>query len=107
VKTSLQELIERRDALVARSAAQREELARAVAGVRRGLLPGGLALDAWRLVKSRPLLAGLAVGLLVAVRPRRLLAWVSTGLTLYSLVHRLAAALRAPGGGGRRPRPPL
>jgi hypothetical protein len=107
VKTGLQELIERRDTLVARSAAQREELARAVAGVRRGLLPGQLALDAWRLVKARPLLAGLAVGLLVVVRPRRLLTWVSTGLTLYSLAQRLAVALRAPVGGGRRPGPPL
>jgi hypothetical protein len=95
VKSALQELIERRDQLVAQSAAQRAQLARASAGLRRGLLPGQLALDAWRAVKSHPLLAGLAAGLIIAVRPRRLLAWVSTGLTVYSLARRIAVALRA------------
>jgi hypothetical protein len=95
MKTGLQELTERREALVAQSAAQRAQLVQAAEGVRRGLLPGQLALDGWRVVASHPWLAGLAVGLIVAVRPRRLLAWASTGLTLYSLARRIAAALRA------------
>lgn len=95
MKSGLRELTERRDALVAQSAAQRAQLTQAAEGVRRGLLPGRLALDAWRLVKSRPLLAGLAVGLLVAVRPRRLLTWASTGLAAYSLARRITAILRA------------
>jgi hypothetical protein len=95
MKTGLQELTERREALVAQSAAQRAQLTQAAEGMQRGLLAGRLALDVWHMFRSHPLAAGLVLGLVFAARPRRLLAWASTGLTLYSLAQRIAAALRA------------
>jgi hypothetical protein len=95
MKTGLHELTERREALVAQSAAQRARLAQAVEGVQRGFLVGRLALDAWRIFRSQPLVAALAVGVVLGARPRRLLAWASTGLTVYSVARRIAAALRA------------
>lgn len=95
MKTGLQELTERREALVAQSAAQRAQLTHAAAGVQRGFVARRLALDAWQMFRSQPLAAALAVGLIFAARPRRLLAWASAGLTAYSLARRIAAALRA------------
>ena len=95
MRSGLQELAERREALVVQSAAQRAQLAQAAEGVRRGLLPGLVALDVWHLVRSQPLVAGLAVGLSVAARKRRLLAWASTALTIFSLARRIAATRRA------------
>lgn len=95
MRTGLHELIERREALVALSAAQRAQLAQAVEGVQRGFLVGRLALDAWLIFRSRPLVAALAVGLVLSARPRRLLAWASTGLTAYSIARSIAVALRA------------
>jgi hypothetical protein len=95
MKTGLHELTERREALVAQSAAQRAQLAQAVEGVQRGFIVGRLALDAWLIFKSQPIAAALAVGLVLAARPRRLLGWASTGLTVYSIAHRIGAALRA------------
>jgi hypothetical protein len=95
MKTGLHELTERREALVALSAAQRAQLAQAAEGVQRGFLVGRLAIDAWRIFRSQPMVAALAVGLVIGARPRRLLAWASTGLTVYSVARRIAAALRA------------
>lgn len=95
MSSGLEQLIEERQALVARCAAQRAQLSAAIDGVRRGLVPAQAALGAWNAVKAHPLLIGLAAVAATAAGPRRLLSWAGTGLTLYSLVRRIAQLVRA------------
>jgi len=94
VTSALNQLIEQREALVARCTEQREQLAESIGGVRRGLLPAQVALSAWRAARSHPLLIGIAVVAATAAGPRRLLSLLGTALTFYSLAQRVTGLAR-------------
>lgn len=82
----LAELARRREALRARSSAQREALAQAAAP-----FTGKLAtLDrVTQALRSHPVVAGLAVGALALLGPRRLLNWALRALSMAALVRRV------------------
>lgn len=89
MKTALDDLVARREALATRCAQQRQQLTDALDGVRRGSTPYRLALDAVHAVRSHPLLF-VAVALAAATAgPRRLVRAIGQGLTAYSLARRL------------------
>jgi hypothetical protein len=90
VNSPLNQLIERREALVARCAEQRDQLGQAIDGVRRGAAPLQAALGTWHAVKSRPLLFGLVALVAAVAGPRRLVSMLGTAFTFYSLARRLA-----------------
>lgn len=83
---SLGKLAQRRAALAALSATQREEIAAALAPAARRLAAVDRALQALR---AHPLLAvAIATTLLGSIGPRRLLFWAVRALPFYSLLRR-------------------
>jgi hypothetical protein len=89
MRARLIELRERRAALAARAAREREALEEWLARadiVERWI---GAGRDLGRAVLRRPWLAAAAVALLVALRPRRALKWIATGWSLARLARNL------------------
>ena len=90
MNAKLLELAERRAMLVSRAAAQRRELAQALAPWRGPLTVVDQGVAALRYLGRHPaLLAGVAVGVAV-LRPRRVFGWLRGGW----LVWRMAAAVK-------------
>jgi hypothetical protein len=90
--TRLQELSDRRRALVARCAEQRTELAAELAKVGRCFRIGHVAQSAAR---AWPLVVAAALVPLLLRRPVRMLRWASTALSWYTLAHRLWGVFRS------------
>ncbi|TAK86786.1 MAG: hypothetical protein EPO20_06050 [Betaproteobacteria bacterium] len=78
-------LAQRREALVALSTAQRQEIARALAPAVRKLAAADRALETLR---AHPLLVGAIAAALGFLGPRRLLFWAARALPVYSLLRR-------------------
>lgn len=101
-------LVRRREALIARSAAQRAWLAVEIDETRRGLwLLEGLSRGV-RAVRSRPLVSAVVAGAIVLTAPRRLLRGVVRGIVFGGSLIRLGRSLRAvllKGGGSTRQAP--
>ncbi len=93
MSSRIAEIVSRREALIARAAAQRAQIAAAASALRPSLWFANPAMRVYRLVKSRPLLAALVLGVLAVAGPRRALRWGYRGLTLYAAVAPLAKAL--------------
>jgi hypothetical protein len=83
-------IVSRREALIVRAAAQRTQIAAAASRLRASLWFANLAMRAYRLVKSQPLWAALALGVLAVAGPRRALRWGYRGVTLFATVASLA-----------------
>lgn len=83
---SARTLAQRREALVARSAACRAEIASGLEPFARKLAIADRAVAALR---SHPVLAGIAATALAIIGPRTLLRWTLRALPVYSLVRRL------------------
>lgn len=81
----VRELAQRRQALAARAAVQRAELAGALQPVVRRLAALDRILAA---VRRRPIVASVAVAALVLLGPRRLLYWALRALPLFALLRR-------------------
>jgi hypothetical protein len=82
---SLGRLVQRREALVARSAVQRAAVAAALHPAVRGLAAADRALGALR---AHPYIAGIVAAALGYLGPRRLLSWAARALPLASLLWR-------------------
>ena len=93
MSSRIAEIVSRREALSERAAAQRARFSAAASTLRPSLWFANLAVRAYRLVKSRPLLAALVLGVLAVAGPRRALRWGYRGLTLYAAVAPLAKVL--------------
>lgn len=87
------EIVSRREALVIRTAAQRAQFAAAASGLRPSLWFANLPVRVYHLVKSRPLWAALALGVLAVYGPRRALRWGYRSVTLFATVVPLAKVL--------------
>lgn len=74
---------ERREALVARAAAQRADVARLAGACLAPVGVAGVALTAWRFLRRRPVITALSVAAVVVLRPSRALQW---GLRLWPVV---------------------
>jgi hypothetical protein len=83
----LAEIVRRREALVLRSAVQREALAAHVTGTQSLLRIGNLAFSIGRAMRQRPALTVVAVTALLQglVRRHPLLLWTGRALTLWEL----------------------
>ena len=98
MKAKLIELAERRDALAAKSAAQREELAQTLAHWRTPIIVVDQGWAALRYLGKNPVLLGGAVAFVVAVRPWRMAKWLPPGWLLWRIARialRTKGALRA------------
>ena len=93
MSSRIAEIVSRREALIARAAAQRAQFAAATSRLRPPLRFANLAVRAYRLARSRPLLAALVLGVLAVAGPRRALRWGYRGLTLFVAVAPLARVL--------------
>jgi len=93
MSSRIAEIVSRREALIARAAAQRAQFAAAASRLRPSLWFANLAVRAYRLVKSRPLRAALVLGVLAVAGPRRALRWGYRGITLFAAVAPLAKGL--------------
>lgn len=82
---SLARLVERREALAARSTAQRAEIAAALQPAVRKLAAVDRVLEALR---SHPFAAGIIAAALGYLGPRRLIFWAARALPLVSLLRR-------------------
>ena len=82
---SLRPLVERREALVARSAAQRAEIAAALQPALRRLAAADRVLEALR---SHPFVAGIIAAALGYLGPRRIIFWAARALPFVSLLRR-------------------
>lgn len=82
---SLSRIEKRRDALVARSTAQRAEIAAALAPAARKLAAADRVLETLR---SHPFVAGAIAVALGYLGPRRLIFWAARALPVYSLLRR-------------------
>jgi len=87
------EIVSRREALILRAAAQRAQIAAAASRLGPSLWFANLAVHVYRLVKSRPVWAALALGVLAVAGPRRALRWGYRGVTLFATVVPLAKVL--------------
>jgi hypothetical protein len=94
MKTRLQSRIERRESLVARSAALRAEALHHSAQLQRSLWIADIAVEAVRALKQRPLIVAAIVGALIALRPGRAVRWLGKGLAIYSFVRNLRKVVR-------------
>jgi len=84
-RARLLELAERRSRLIERARAQREQLARSLAGTDTA---ADLLARAFRVVEGvlqQPLIVAAAVALLVVLRPRRALRWLMKGWSAWRL----------------------
>jgi YqjK-like protein len=95
VKRRALELAQRREALVARSSAQRHEVAAAAAEITARLDRIDQRIEAVRRFFRRPwLLAGAVAAALVLLGPRKLLQIVSRSAFLFSTAQRVAQLVR-------------
>ena len=94
MSTKLQTLAARREALVARSQAQRAVLAAATAQLRGSLGFAERVFGVARRIHAHPLLAGAVVGVLLFARPFRALRWISNGLAAYAAFKQARQLLR-------------
>ena len=90
MSSRIAEIVSRREALVARAAAQRAQAAAAASGLRPSLWLANLPVRVYGLIKARPLWAALALGVLAGYGPRRALRWGYRGVTLFATVVPLA-----------------
>lgn len=83
----LAEIVRKREALVARAAAQRERLVAHSAGLHRLLRIGDAAMDIGRTLRLHPALAAVAVTTLMEglVRRHRFFLWAGRAFTLWEL----------------------
>jgi len=79
------ELAERRAALAAKAAAQREELSQALAHWRAPISVVDQGWAALRYLGKNPMLLGGAVAFLVALRPWRMVKWLPPGWLLWRI----------------------
>lgn len=99
MRTRIKDLAARREALVARAAAQRALAADATAGIRRGLVSVERGLGIVRYLARKPLAIGLglaAIALLIA-KPRQTATWLGYALTAYTMFRRARRALSPQG----------
>lgn len=87
------ELAARRDALVARSAELREQLAADGAGLRVALGRWDRLIGKVRSVATRPVLLAAAAGLVFILKPARLLRWAGRGMVLVSMYRKFSGLL--------------
>ena len=86
------DLERRRDLLVARCAAQRDELEALTQRVERPLAVADRGVAVVRYFRERPLAIGALTAVLVATRGRGLARWTKLGLTAWRAYRALAAA---------------
>lgn len=94
----LGQLAKRREALVARAAEQRAQLARLAAAWRGPLSAVDWGLKAIRLLKAHPALIAASAVALALWRPRTMGRWVLRGITLWRVgraLRRIAAELNS------------
>ena len=89
-----QALVQRREALLARSAALRERMAVDASGLAAPLRPADRVLDALRWVRAHPALPALGAAVVVLWRPRRAWRWAVRGWTLWRGWQRLRRLVR-------------
>ena len=94
MRKGLHELVTRRRALVARCAAQREQVAQLAAAVQQPLRFADIAMEAGRSVKRHPLLVGTIMATLAVLGPARTVRWLSKALAGYSFTKDLRTMLR-------------
>ena len=85
MNSKLIELAEQRNALVAKAANQRAELAQALASWHRPLHVVDRGLAAARYMGRNPILLGGLAAFLIVVRPRRLVKWLPPGWLTWRL----------------------
>ena len=86
MSSRISEIVSRREELIVRAAAQRDQLATVASRLRPSLWFANLALRAYRLVKSQPLRAAVILGVLAAAGPRRALHLGYRGAMLFTAV---------------------
>ena len=90
----LHELVARRRSLVARCAAQREQVAQHAASLQQSLRIADIAMEAGRSIKRHPLLVGAIMSTLAVLGPARTVRWLGKALSGYSLIKDLRTMLR-------------
>lgn len=90
------DLERKRELLVARCAAQRDELESLVRRFERPLAVADRGLAAVRYLRDRPLLIGALTAAVVAARGRGLAKWAKLGVTAWRAYRALAAARKVP-----------
>jgi hypothetical protein len=93
MSSRIAEIVTRREVLIARAAAQRAQIAAATSSLRRSLWFADLPMRVYGLVRSRPLWAVLAAGVVAVYGPRRALRWGYRGITLFATVVPLTRVL--------------
>jgi hypothetical protein len=93
MSSRIAEIVNRREALITRAAAERAQIAAVTSSLGSSLWFANLTVRAYRLVKSRPLWAALVLGVLAVAGPRRALRWGYRGVTLFATVVPLAKVL--------------
>ena len=93
MSSRIAEIVSRREALVARAAMQRAQIAAAASGLRPSLWFANLPMRFYGLVKSQPLWAALALGVLAVYGPRRAVRVGYRGVALFATVVPLAKVL--------------
>jgi len=94
MNSKLIELGERRAALVAQAAAQREELSQTLAHWRSPIALAGEGGAVLRYLGKNPVLLGGAVAVLVALRPWRMAKWLPPGWLLWRIAHKALGTKR-------------
>lgn len=91
--STLEQLARRRDALIARSAAQRDALSRQSQAMANTLLTLDQSLGLLRRIKNSPIaIAGLVAGIAI-IKPRRLLPLLRSGLIAWQALRTVAPLL--------------
>jgi hypothetical protein len=90
MSSRIAEIVRRRQALVARAAIERAQIAAAASTLRPSLWFANLPLRAYGLVRSQPLWAALVLGMLAAYGPRRAVRLGYRGVALFATVVPLA-----------------
>ena len=93
MSSRIAEIVSRREALIAHAALQRAQIAAAASSLRPSLWVANLPMRIYGLVKSRPLWAVLAAGVLAVYGPRRALRWGYRAVTLFATVVPLTRVL--------------
>lgn len=89
MSSRLIELAERRERLIARAEAQRDELSRHLSPWKNVFAVADKGVVAVRYLQHHPGLVAGAVGLFVALRPRKALSWLRRGWVAWKFVKKL------------------
>ena len=95
MRAHLRDLGARREALLAKAAAQRTAAAEATADIRRTLTSVERAAGILRYVGRKPLVVGiaLAAAAFLVTRPRQAVTWLGYGFTTYAMFQRIRRLL--------------